>query len=316
MTTMTSDLRRAADQLRSDRRPFVAATVVRAERPTSAKAGDTALVLDDGTLMGFVGGECAESSVRTQALAALQTGEPVLLRITPDEPESASGTTSDPPSGAVTVHNPCLSGGLLEIFLEPEVPPRLVVVYGGAPIARAVRELSEWMGLECRTASDHGRGDLPMIEDADAVVLASHGGDEAAMLRAALDAEVPYIALVASPKRGAGVLDSMGLGGEERGRISTPAGLDIGARTPQEVALSILAEIVTRLPREPAVHHPPALDDGAAAEVGTAVDPVCGMTVVMVESSRHLDHEGVTHWFCGSGCEQAFRADPAAFVAS
>src|SRR5215204_4382772 len=141
MNTMTKDLRRAADKLRSDRRPFVAATVVRAERPTSAKAGDTALVLDDGTVLGFVGGECAEASVKTQALAALRTGEPVLLRITPEGP--GAGADDDRATGAVTVHNPCLSGGVLEIFLEPEVPPRLVVVHGDAPIARAVRELSE-----------------------------------------------------------------------------------------------------------------------------------------------------------------------------
>src|SRR5262245_11962495 len=203
MTTMTPNLRTTAEQLRSDRRAFVAATVVRAERPTSAKAGDTALVLDDGTLVGFVGGECAETSVRSQALATLETGEPVLLRITPDA--AVSEAVVEP--GSVTVHNPCLSGGLLEIFLEPEVPPRLVIVHGEAPIAGAVRELSAWMGFD--TAADNlvGTGDLPAIEGADAVVVASHGGDEVAVLRAALDAGAPYIGLVASPKRGRAVLD-------------------------------------------------------------------------------------------------------------
>jgi xanthine dehydrogenase accessory factor len=78
------DLREKADQLRSDRRPFVTATVVRAEKPTSAKAGDSALVLDDGTVIGFIGGECAHTSVQVQALAALEVGDPVLLRISPD----------------------------------------------------------------------------------------------------------------------------------------------------------------------------------------------------------------------------------------
>jgi xanthine dehydrogenase accessory factor len=309
MTTMTPDLRTTAEQLRSDRRAFVAATVVRAERPTSAKAGDTALVLDDGTLVGFVGGECAETSVRTQALATLESGEPVLLRIMPDAPDSDVVVES----GSVTVHNPCLSGGLLEIFLEPEVPPRLVIVYGDAPIARAVRELSAWMGFD----SPAGSGDSAAMADADAVVVASHGGDEVAVLRAALDAGAPYVGLVASPKRGRAVLDAMGLSDEERSRISTPAGLDIGARAPEEVALSILAEIVTCLPPVSVGHHePPAGADAADLHraAPTAVDPVCGMDVPTVESSRHLDHDGVRYWFCGSGCEHAFRADPSAFV--
>src|ERR1700682_2062655 len=118
MHGIADDLRETAVRLRAERRPFVTATVVRAEKPTSAQAGDTALVLDDGTVIGFVGGECAQTSVQVQALAALETGEPVLLRISPDG--MALGAEPQPTeAGALTVHNPCLSGGTLEIFLEP-----------------------------------------------------------------------------------------------------------------------------------------------------------------------------------------------------
>ncbi len=124
--------------LRAERQPFVVATVVRAERPTSAKPGDAALVLADGTVDGFVGGECAEASVRAQALATLASGEPVLLRVTPEPAPDVQGT--------VTVHNPCLSGGTLEIFLEPSVPPPLLVVHGRAPIAAALAGLAERLG--------------------------------------------------------------------------------------------------------------------------------------------------------------------------
>ncbi|HEX8802536.1 MAG TPA: XdhC family protein, partial [Acidimicrobiales bacterium] len=146
MDGTAEDLGAQADRLRSDRRPFVTATVVRAGKPASARAGDSALVLDDGTVVGFVGGECAHASVQVQALAALAAGEPVLLRITPSA--EAPGTAPQAPeAGAVTVHNPCLSGGALEIFLEPAVPPALVVVHGDAPIARAVRELAAWLGF-------------------------------------------------------------------------------------------------------------------------------------------------------------------------
>src|SRR5215468_10152213 len=118
MTSATKEVQATAERLRAERRPFVAATVVRAERPTSARAGDTALVLEDGTILGFVGGECAQTSVQTQAQAVLETGEPVLLRISPDAPASDEAP-AEVEAGAVTVHNPCLSGGSLEIFLEP-----------------------------------------------------------------------------------------------------------------------------------------------------------------------------------------------------
>lgn len=302
------DLRGQAERLRSLRRPFVTATVVRAEKPTSAKAGDSALVLDDGTIIGFVGGECAQESVQVQALAALETGDPVLLRISPDA--AAPGTMAQPnESGAVTVHNPCLSGGALEIFLEPSVPVPLVVVHGDAPIARAVRELVSWLGFEARAFD----GELPL--DTGAVVVASHGAGEIAVIEAALSAGVPYVGLVASPRRGEAVIAALGLGEADRPRLHTPAGIYIGSRTPAEVALSVLAEIVSVRPRRgPRPGGPLAAAGPVPPSAPRATDPVCGMSVVAVEGARHVDHDGVRHFFCGSGCEDVFVADPDAFM--
>jgi xanthine dehydrogenase accessory factor len=132
------------------------------------------------------------------------------------------------------------------------------------------------------------------------------------VLGAALAADVPYVALVASRKRGESVVASLEVSPDERARVRTPAGLDIGARTPEEVALSILAEIVALRPRPSA--RPVEADVGASSSSGTAVDPVCGMTVAAVESSLHLDHEGTRHWFCGTGCLRAFAAEPGAYL--
>ncbi|MDF2826203.1 MAG: hypothetical protein K0R68_3611, partial [Mycobacterium sp.] len=114
-----------AQQLRRSRIPFVHATVVRAAQPTSAHAGDQAIMLSDGSIEGFVGGQCAQTSVRRAALGALQAGESVLLRVLPD------GDVHFPESpGACVVVNPCLSGGALEIFLVPELPAPLVRICG------------------------------------------------------------------------------------------------------------------------------------------------------------------------------------------
>ncbi|HZC26830.1 MAG TPA: XdhC family protein, partial [Actinopolymorphaceae bacterium] len=135
---MHTDLAERVERLRQGRVPHVFATVVRAERPTSAKPGDAALVLEDGTIEGFVGGACAESTVRAQSLQALVSGEPTLLRITPAPEPAPPDSGEDPTPGLVSVSNPCLSGGTLDIFLEPSLPPPLVLVYGDAPIAQAL----------------------------------------------------------------------------------------------------------------------------------------------------------------------------------
>lgn len=273
--------------LRAGRVAYVHARVVLAEAPTSAKPGAEAIVLPDGTIEGFVGGSCAESTVRAQGLALLDSGESLLLRITP---------TAEPDQpGKLVVHNPCLSGGTLEIFMQPVLPaPRLVVV-GTAPVAQALRELAGPLGFLVDQ----------QFEGASAVVVASHGREEEASLMSALEADVAYIGLVASRKRGEAVIASLGLCPSRTARIHSPAGLDIGARAPHEVALSIMSEIVSFRPRPSGR---PVAESNSTTD--TAIDPVCGMSVIRLESSLHLDHSGDRVWFCGSGCLRAFAADP------
>src|ERR1700681_53886 len=130
-------------QLRRSRTPFVHATVVRAQQPPSAHPGDQAILLSDGTIEGFVGGQCAQNSVRNAALGALQAGESVLLRVLPD------GDVHFPDApGACVVVNPCLSGGALEIFLAPQIPAPLVRICGGTPIADALADICRVLGYD------------------------------------------------------------------------------------------------------------------------------------------------------------------------
>lgn len=275
-------------ELAIDRVPFVHATVVRAQAPSSARPGDDAIVLADGAIEGFVGGHCAEGSVRVAALGALETGETVLLRVLP------SGAAEFPDSpGARVVVNPCLSGGALEIFLEPLLPPPLLHLVGDTPIADAVATIAEPLGFAVGRARS---GDRP--DGATAVIVSSLGREEADSIRAALDAEVPFIGLVASIRRGASVLAEMELTDAERTSIHTPVGIDIGARTPEEIALSIMAEVV-RAVRVDGLVGRPAARRGWPRQV---VDPVCGMTVVAGPDTPHLVVDGREHWYCGPGC--------------
>jgi xanthine dehydrogenase accessory factor len=303
---MTDAVSQRARELAAEGTAFVIATVVRAKRPTSVKAGEVALVLGDGTIEGFVGGVCAQQSVRVYSLKAIETEEAVLLRIVPDGPmgeDPETGREVSVEEGAVTAQNPCLSGGEIEIFLEPVVPAPRVLVVGDTPIAAAVLSLGAGLGLELVPASgvEPGAGDLGLV-------VAAHGRDELHTLRRGLEAGVPYIGLVASPKRGAGVIDELradGVSEEHLALIDVPAGIDIGARTPAEIAVSILATIVS-VRRGDRVAPAPGPAQTVSPEL--AVDPICGMTVAIVAGTPSVEVEGETFYFCCEGCASKFEA--------
>jgi xanthine dehydrogenase accessory factor len=282
-------------ELTSARVPFVHATVVRAQEPTSAIPGDDAVILGDGTIEGFVGGHCAEGSVRSAALTALGDGKTLLLRVLPEGEEPFP----DSPNARVVV-NPCLSGGAMEIFLEPLLPAPLLVAIGNTPITSALLAMAGALGF----VGDQVPPGRP-LNGATAVVVASHGSGETESIRSALDCGVPFIGLVASRVRGAAVLDEMGLSSAERARVRTPVGLDIGARTADEIALSIMAEVV----RAVRVDGVTAATEVAVAQPVQVIDPICEMTVVVDQHTPHvLDADG-DHWFCGPGCRERYLAD-------
>lgn len=289
------DLAQRMERLVAERVPFVTATVVRALSPASVRPGDSALVLADGTIDGFVGGVCAQASVRLHAARVLETGEAVVLRLIPG---AAPGdeTTED---GIVVAHNPCLSGGSMDIFLEPQLPALRLLVAGDTPIARAVAGVASAAGYDVVRGEP---GELRPDSSDAALVVASHGDGEEVALTAALEAGVGYVALVASAKRGAAVRDSLEVPDALREQLHTPAGLDIGARTPGEIAIAILAELVAK-----GIARPPAAAGAAAAEpAATAIDPVCGMTVPATEATIHLDVGSERVYFCCEGCRSTY----------
>jgi xanthine dehydrogenase accessory factor len=295
------DLAREAAELRAQRRPYVLATVVRALRPTSARPGDAALVLGDGTIRGFVGGTCAQTSVRLHAARALESGEAVLLRLIPGAAPTAEEAAAE--DGVVVAHNPCLSGGALDI--DPQVPAVRIVVAGDTPIAQALEAVARAAGYDVVRGA---AGEVePRAGDA-AVIVASHGDDEELPLLKAIEAGVGYVGLVASPVRGASVREALDVPEARRAWVHTPAGLDIGARAPGEVAIAILAELVAERVGAPVVR------GAAEPDVVTAVaiDPMCGMEVVAGDASLHLDVDGGRVYFCREGCRAAYLAREAA----
>lgn len=301
-----TDLLTQVQQLVAERQPFVMATVVRASQPTSVRPGDSAIVLADGTINGFVGGVCATSSVRLHSLRALETGEVLLLRLVPGDVEAGLDASED---GAVVEPNPCLSGGSLELFLEPHLPASRLLVIGDSPIAHALQRTAQAAGYDSRR-QDPGAGE--MMDDDTAVVVASHGNSEEAVLAAALKAGVPYVALVASKKRGDAVRAELDVPEQLRAQLHTPAGLRIGARTPEEIAISILAQLVDHQHSSPSSPATRAVT-GTPAE---AVDPVCGMRVAVTDLTPQLQIGDKLVYFCCEGCRDRYARECSDAVAA
>ncbi len=269
---MTGAVLRLAARMEGEQRPFALATVVRSERPTSGKAGNTALVAPDGTMHGWIGGSCTRSEVVRHALEALRLGESRLL---------AFGAADGRPDDLVQVPMSCASGGKVEVHINPVLPAPVLLVVGDSPVALALLRLGGAMGYRTvATASDNEevvqRADDCVADLAEAVqlfvarppgtrvfaVVATMGREDERSLAGLVAVRPDYMGVVASPKRMRSVravLAGLGLGDEEIGRIRGPAGLDIGAREPVEIALSILAEIVEQFRRPVRVR----VDDGA-----------------------------------------------------
>lgn len=252
----SQDIKETIEQLQASGKAYVIATVVRTEAPSSAKAGDRAVLDEDGILAGWVGGGCAKPAVTRNAVAALHDGQTRLIRISRNLDGLESGIMGYPMT--------CQSGGTLDIFIEPVMPKPLMIVIGQTAIAQALCALAAGAGYDVVVAAPGGKRERftaasGWIEDIDevakikrtpaAIVVATQGSGDARGLDAALNRGAGYIGLIASPKKSARLKESLkkrGFDASKVDNIDAPAGLFIGAVTPEEVAVSVLAELVQR----------------------------------------------------------------------
>jgi xanthine dehydrogenase accessory factor len=325
--------------LRRDGQVFATATVVGRRAPVSAHLGDRAIVHADGRMEGFVGGACSREIIRKQALDAIRVRHARLVSIRPD----VSGASAADPEHVV-IPMTCVSEGAVDVYVEPNVRPRRLIVVGTTPVADAltrtarsldydvvrVVEASEQRDLEAQ-ASALGCSLAPLetletvILDAGAdaaVIVSSQGHYDEQTLEVVLRRGAAYVGLVASRTRGAAVkalLSERGVPGVDQ--VRNPAGLDLGARTAPEVAISILAEIVQLRPalavERPASDRTPLVTPSTAPRVSAAaVDPVCHMEVDIATARHTADVGGATYYFCCAHCRTKFVNNPAPFLAS
>ena len=319
---MRAELLQMAAELAQKEEPFVLAVVVRRQPASSSQAGDMAVITASGVFHGWLGGSCTQPTVIREAKRALAEGQPRLVALAPD-PETVlrPGVTAFPMT--------CNSGGTVEIYLEPILPAPRLVVFGVSPTARALAKLGKAMGYSVAAVDPAAEPEL--FPGADQVVtdlsrsprlyapakgprfavVATLGERDEEAIRDALALSPDYLGVVASRRRFAQmreILLGRGVTASAIDSIRNPAGMDIGATTPEEIAVSILAEIVERQRAAKAEEE----DETKPAAVATAIDPICGMTVEIASARYTAEHEGRIWYFCCGGCRERFLAGGAA----
>ena len=252
----SQDIDKTIERMTKDGKAYAVATVVRTEPPTSAKAGDRAILDEEGIVTGWVGGGCVVPAVTNNAQEALRDGHTRLIRVSRDLDDLETGIMGYPMT--------CQSGGTLDIFIEPVMPKTQLVIVGKTAIARKLCTLAAELEYDVTVAAPGGNRDdfraaHAWLEDLDdvknlkpapaAVIVATQGSGDARGLEAALTSGAAYIGLIASPKKSARLKETLKKRGHEAAAvdaIDAPAGLDIGAVTPEEVAVSVVAELVQR----------------------------------------------------------------------
>jgi len=324
---MRSDLLILSADLASREQPFALATVVRRQAASSSQQGDGAIVTADGAFHGWLGGSCTQPTVVAEALKAIADGRPRLITLTPNP-------VAERRPGVLVFPMTCHSGGTVDIYLEPVLPPARLLVFGVSPVARALARQGRAMGFAVHAADPEA--DSAAFPDAERVwadlaaleagagprtfaVVATMGERDEEALAAALRIAPAYLGVVASARRYAQIRDAVAARGvreTDLARVKSPAGLDIGARTPEEIAVSILAEIVQVRAAAAAADARPSTGAGLpSVDAREAVDPVCGMRVAVAGARHTAEHGGTTWYFCCGGCREKFLAAPDRFPA-
>ncbi|MEI4235155.1 XdhC family protein [Roseovarius sp. D22-M7] len=241
---LSGDLAEAAQALRDRDEPFAFATIVRTAGSTAAKPGAKALLSSDGTMLqGWLGGGCTRGAVKRAALQALRDGTPQLVSVAPEDLLAEKGVVAgDEVDGMTFARNGCPSRGTVDIFIEPCLPLPQLVVMGASPVAQALSALAPQFHWSV-TGTPHPNKEHQQCF----VVVATQGQGDLDALKAALTADARCVAFVGSRRKYAALATKLSVAGLDQSAIDTvraPAGLDLGAVTPEEIALSILAQLV------------------------------------------------------------------------
>jgi xanthine dehydrogenase accessory factor len=305
--------------------PFVTATVVRREVPSSGKSGDKAIIDKFGAMTGWIGGGCVKGIILKESDDALRSGKSRLVKI-------GQSLSADKLDGVNDYKMTCMSEGTVEVFIEPILPSPHIVVIGKTAIAKAVVKMAKAAGYRVTGVAEDARPDTfdrvdelitqiklqsVKISPSSSIIICTQGEQDEEALEQALQQTCAYIGFVASRKKKAGVFENLeqrGINKEKLENIKSPAGIDITAKKPEEVAISILAEIIQIQNNRPADEHNfiQQIDNAKTVSPKPSyyINPVCGIPIDKNSPKHIIEYQGEKVYFCCDGCKIKFEAEP------
>ncbi|MDG1177554.1 MAG: XdhC family protein [SAR324 cluster bacterium] len=301
---------------------FAVAHVIWREAPSSGKPGDKAIILKDGTIIGWIGGGCVKGIAVKEAREAIRENRSRLVRIDPDE-----GNSED--SSHKTYRMTCHSGGTMELFIEPITPNPQLIIVGKSNIARALSKLAIATNLRVHVLSNdvhkgmfpgvnniHDRVDFSKInvDKNTFIVVSTQGEDDEESIRKALETSCNYVGFISSLRKSVKIkeyLEQTELSANRINELKIPVGMDINAKLPEEIAISILAEIV-QLFRDP--NRKEDQESDTAINDDTYINPVCRVAVSKKDAKHVLEYGAHTVYFCCDGCKVSFDTEPEKYI--
>ena len=307
-------------KLSKKRVSFATAVVVKHDTPISGKSGDKAIILNDGSLLGWIGGGCTNPIVIKEGLSALNSGKSKLIVIDPEK-------NSDNSPGEKHFQMSCHSGGSLSVYVEPVFPRPLIVVMGNSPVASSLLKMSSELGYETLWTVNNEKEkefldvdriqknfDLKNINLASPcfIIVCTQGENDWEALESAMKTSVNYVAFVGSRRKTETLKKELLEHGVSKDRLEgivNPAGIDLKAKTPSEIALSILAEIIQLLRDDNTLDN-----QSVSKSEEKAIDPVCGMQVDTELNKNTVQFKNQDYHFCCNGCKTKFNKNPELFL--
>ena len=298
---------------------FAIATVIDTVAPTSAKPMAKAIITVDGKLEGWIGGGCSQDIIIEESLKCINTGKSVLIRLSPNE------LNDETHSFKKNFLMACESEGTLEFHLEPILPMKKMLIYGTTPSAETLANMGKLLNYDIVVMGKNvdklslldginTLNEFESIDGASYAIVATQGKGDVRSIRLAIASNPDYLALIASKRKGDKLMNRLlkkGMDNNNLKKIKYPAGQDIGAVTPQEIATSIMAEIIqvsrSDLEEETIV-------DFMQVKEGQEKDPICGMGVDTKNAEYLTEYKDEKYYFCCSGCLEKFESEPAVYV--
>ena len=320
------------EELRKRNEPFVTATVVRREVPSSGKSGDKAIIDKFGKMTGWIGGGCVKGIILKEADDAIKSGKSRLVKV-------GKSLSTLKQEGVVDYKMTCMSEGTVEVFIEPVLPSPHLVVIGKTAIAKALVKIARTAGFRITVvAADITPQTFEKVDQlitqinldqvklfsSSSIVVCTQGEQDEEALEQVLQKKCSYIGFVASRKKKSGVFEYLlqqGMDQKKLDEVHSPAGIDIAAKRPEEVAISIIAEIIQVHNNKPP-HAESFIDTGENVDSEIQndikpsyyINPVCGVPVDKNSPKHIIEYHGEKVYFCCDGCKVKFEAEPARYM--